>query len=411
MRTTTMGICSLLLSFGLQAAEPLTLGLNEPRTGNYKAEALELRQGALLAIDRVNAEGGVLGRPLALSSLNAAGDADRARDNVDQFASRGVRMVFGGATSEEALAAGARARERGVLYFPTLAYANEVTGRHGHRYLFREANSAWMSAKVLGQYLSWHQPRRRYHYVFLDDAWGRSMEEALRQATGSRDRARNGYTAIAPGSRREQIAAALEKAKASSAESLVVILLGNDLVQAMQIAHGLQLGQRMQLIVPNLTPSVIQQAGPAVMENVIGTLAWTWQVPKLKQNPEGEAFVEAYLAANGSYPGPTAASAYGIVREWAEAVRRAGSQDPEAVIAALEGHRYRRLKDEQQWRAFDHQNVQSIFAVKVRRRAELQAQDHQRQDYFRIIHEMSGEDAAPSQDDWEQERGEELTLN
>ena len=40
-----------------------------------------------------------------------------------------------------------------------------------------------MSARVLGEYLSWHMPNRRYYYISLDDAWGRSMEQALREAT------------------------------------------------------------------------------------------------------------------------------------------------------------------------------------------------------------------------------------
>ena len=47
---------------------------------------------------------------------------------------RGAAMIFGGANSEEAMSAGQRARELGLLYFPTLGYANEITGRDGHRH-------------------------------------------------------------------------------------------------------------------------------------------------------------------------------------------------------------------------------------------------------------------------------------
>ncbi len=34
------------------------------------------------------------------------------------------------------------------------------------------------------------------------------------------------------------------------------------------------------------------------------------------------------------------------------------------MIRALEGHRYVMLKDEQKWRKFDHQSVQSVYAVR-----------------------------------------------
>ncbi len=411
MLRPTLVIALALLTFtAAHAAKPIRLGLNYPSTGNYKSEGLELRRGAMLAVEQINQGGGVLGRPLELVSLNSAARAEKAQANVERFASQGAAMVFGGANSEEALSAGQRARELGLLYFPTLGYANEITGRDGHRHLFRESNSAWMSARVLGEYLSWHMPNRRYHYISLDDAWGRSMEQALREATKSRDRARHGYSKIAErGARRGDYLAALQKAAASEADVLVIVLLGEDLVQTMRLAQTLDLGKRMQIVVPNLTQSIVEQAGPMVMEHVIGTEAWTWRVPKLVESAAGQAFVDRYIAQHQAYPGSTAASAYGIVQQWAAAAQRAGKLDSAAVIAAMENHRYHLLKDEQYWRDFDHQNVQSIFAVRVRSRSEIM-QDRFKQDYFTIIHRMDGEEAAPSLDDWQQERGDQLQL-
>ncbi|EAA3799393.1 branched-chain amino acid ABC transporter substrate-binding protein, partial [Salmonella enterica subsp. enterica] len=88
---------------------------------------------------------------------------------------------------------------------------------------------------------------------------------------------------------------------------------------------------------------------------------------------------------------------------------RSGSLDSERLIDALEDHRYTLLKEQQQWRAFDHQNVQSIYAVRVRSREQVM-RDPFKQDYFEIIHSMAGDHAAPSLEDWQQERGEQLTL-
>ena len=81
----------------------------------------------------------MLGRPLA-GQPHSAARAEKAEANIDRFASQGT-VVFGGANSEEALAAGQRARQLGLLYFPTLGYANEITGRDGHRHLFRESTA------------------------------------------------------------------------------------------------------------------------------------------------------------------------------------------------------------------------------------------------------------------------------
>ncbi|WP_172151441.1 MULTISPECIES: ABC transporter substrate-binding protein [Pseudomonas] len=403
--------CLLLNCLGNSLlAEPIKIGLSYPRTGNYKAEGLELHRGALMAVAAINGSGGLLGRPVQLLTRNSASRAQNAQTNVERFARQGAQMVFGGATSEEAIAAGQRARQLGLLYFATLSYANEVTGREGHRYLFRESSSALMSARVLGEYLGWHMPRQRYHYIIVDDTWGRSIESELRASTGSQDRARHGRSALPSSAAvRQHYLDALNKAAASDADILVLALLGEDLLRSMRLAHNLGLHTRMQIIVPHLSKSIVQQAGPKVMQGVIGTESWTWQVPTRENSPAGQAFVDDYIRQHQEYPDSAAASAYAIVQQWADAVRRSASLDSEKLIGALEDHRYSLLKGPQQWRAFDHQNVQSIYAVRVRSRRQIM-QDPLKQDYFEIIHQMSGAVAAPSHDDWQQERGEDLVL-
>lgn len=403
--------CLLLNCLGNSLlAEPIKIGLSYPRTGNYKAEGLELHRGALMAVEAINGNGGLLGRPVQLLTRNSASRAQKARNNVERFARQGAQMVFGGATSEEAIAAGMRARELGLLYFATLSYANEVTGREGHRYLFRESSSALMSARVLGEYLGWHMPRQRYHYIVVDDTWGRSIESELRATTGSQDRARHGRSALPSSTAmRQHYLDALNKAAASDADILVLALLGEDLLRSMRLAHNLGLHTRMQIIVPHLSKSIVQQAGPKVMQGVIGTESWTWQVPSQENSPTGQAFVDDYIRQHREYPDSAAASAYAIVQQWADAVRRSASLDSEKLISALENHSYSLLKGPQQWRAFDHQNMQSIYAVRVKTRSQIM-QDPLKQDYFEIIHRMDGEAAAPSHDEWQQERGEQLTL-
>ncbi|MFI8610416.1 ABC transporter substrate-binding protein [Pseudomonas sp. NPDC077649] len=396
-----------------QAAEPITLGLNYPRTGPYKEEGLAQMRGALLAIDELNAAGGVLGRPLRLSSKDTASRPAKAVKNVDKLAAEGAAMLFGGASSAVAIAAGKRAREHGLLYFGTLTYSNDTTGKDGHRYLFRECNNAWMSAQVLGQYLSKHLPDKRYFYVTSDYTWGHTTEASLRQATASDDAGQHaGVRVPFPGARLADYQDALTQAAASDAEILALVLFGEDLVRAMRIAKDLGLTERMQVIAPNLTQSMVEQAGPDLMQGVIGTEPWTWRVPALEQSARGEAFVAAFKARYQMYPSSSAASAYSIVQQWADAAKRANSLDSEALIKALEGHRYSLLKDEQQWRAFDHQNLQTVYAVRVKPRDEV-LKDPLKQDYFEIVDRLDADTALPNLAQWQAERragGQPLTL-
>ena len=49
------------------------------------------------------------------------------------------------------------------------------------------------------------------------------------------------------------------------------MLFGEDLVRAMRIARDMGLTTRMQIVAPNLTQGIIEQAGPDLMQGVLGT--------------------------------------------------------------------------------------------------------------------------------------------
>ncbi|MCP8464511.1 ABC transporter substrate-binding protein [Pseudomonas sp. ZM23] len=414
MRFLTAAL-SLVAAFSClaQAAEPITLGLNYPRTGSYKEEGLAQMRGALLAIDEINAHGGVLGRPLRLVSKDTASRPEKAVRNVDELAAEGAAMLFGGASSAVAIAAGQRAAEKKLLYFGTLTYSNDTTGKDGQRYMFRECNSAWMSARALGQYLNRTLPDKRYFYITANYTWGLTTESSLRQYTGTQDIARHPSIKVPfPGARLSDYRDALSQAAASKADVLVLALFGEDLVHAMRIADELGVTRDHQIIAPNLTQSMVELAGPGLMQGVIGTEPWTWRVPEREGSARGQAFVRDFAERYGVYPASSSASAYSIVYQWADAAKRSGSLDSEALIKALEGHRYSLLKGEQQWRAFDHQNVQSVYVVKVKPREDV-LRDRLHQDYFEIIERMDGKEAAPSLAEWQAERsaaGKPLTL-
>jgi ABC-type branched-subunit amino acid transport system substrate-binding protein len=148
---------------------------------------------------------------------------------------------------------------------------------------------------------------------------------------------------------------------------------------------------------------MVEQAGPGLMQGVIGTEPWTWRVPALEKSARGEAFVEAFKTRYEMYPSSSAASAYSIVQQWADAATRARSLDSEALIKALEGHSYTLLKDEQQWRTFDHQNLQTVYAVKVKPRDEV-LKDPLKQDYFEIVDRLDASSALPNLAEWQAER-------
>jgi len=69
----------------------------------------------------------------------------------------------------------------------------------------------------------------------------------------------------------------------------------------------------------------------------------------------------------------------------------------------LEGHSYELLKDTQTWRALDHQNVQTVYVVKGKKRAEV-IKDQYSEDFFEIIDSLDGPSAVKTPSEWKAAR-------
>ena len=404
-RKALFSACLLLLAVSAVSAETLKIGLNYPQTGRYKDQGLQQRLGAFLAVEEINKAGGVQGRPLELVIRNTRGEPAQGAKNTAELIDReGATMVFGGVSSAVAIASGKAARDRDRLYFGTLTYSNATTGSEGHGHMFREPYNAWMTAKALSQYLKRNHAGEKYFYITADYTWGWSVEESVRKFSETEDASTHpGVKTPFPRGLISDFREALEKAAASDAKVLMLVLFGDDMVRALNVAYEMGLKDKVQIVVPNLTLGMARQVGPTIMEGIVGGAPWVWNAPYEKNYPRGKEFVEAFSNRYEMRPSSAAASAYSIVYQYKEAVERAGSTSTARVRAALEGHRYTLLKDEQHWRAFDHQNEQTVYVVKVKPRDTVVA-DQYSSDYFSIIDSMPGNEAAQTRAEWEERR-------
>ncbi|MBW0146602.1 ABC transporter substrate-binding protein [Marinobacter arenosus] len=414
LRKALFSVCLLLLASATVSAETLRIGLNYPQTGRYKDQGLQQRLGTFLAVDEINKAGGVLGRQLELVIRNTRGEPAQGAKNTAELIDReGAEMVFGGVSSAVAIASGKAARERDRLYFGTLTYSNATTGSEGHSHMFREPYNAWMTAKALSQYLKRNHAGEKYFYITADYTWGWSVEESVRKFSETENTSDHpGVKTPFPRALINDFREALEKAAASDAKVLMLVLFGDDMVRALNVAYEMGLKDKVQIVVPNLTLGMARQVGPTIMEGIVGGAPWVWNAPYEKNYPRGKEFVEAFSNRYEMRPSSAAASAYSIVYQYKEAVERAGTTNTAKVRAALEGHRYTFLKDEQHWRDFDHQNEQTVYVVKVKPRDTV-VSDKYSSDYFSIIDSMPGSEATQTRAEWEARRaqaGKPITL-
>lgn len=391
-------IFTVTLTSGPMASDIVKIGLNYPETGPYAKQGLDQRRAADLAAEEINAAGGIMGKKIQLVYRDTKSNPKIARENaIELYDKEGVPMIFGGSSSAVIVAVGKVAKEKKKLAFGTLTYATEVTGEEGHRFIFRECYDSYMAAKVLSDYLKKNFGGKKYFYITSDYNWGWTTEDAFRKFTDTTDK--DAHKGILTKLGTTDFKGPLSIAQEAKPDVLILVQFGRDMEIALKQAYEMGLKNKMQIVVPNLTEDMAEGAGPEAMEGVLGTLPWSWKIPFDKGYQKGIDFVKKFEDRYKRYPNTSGASAYVILHQYKEAVERAKSFDTMAVIKALEGHKYTMLKDEQYWRAFDHQSVQTVYAVRGKK-ADVVKKDKYQLDYFEVINEMKGDVAAISFEEW-----------
>lgn len=394
-------VVATVVFFALPAMAEVVIGLNYPKTGPYSVQGLDQFRAATLAVEEINGSGGIKGQQIKLISTDSQSKVDVTTKNVNSLIDQGASMIFGGSSSAVAIAAGKVAEQRDKIFFGTLTYSTATTGAEARKHVFRECNDSWMGAKAIGAYLRKNFSGKKYFYITADYTWGHTTEASVREFTDTKDTKKHRSVKTPfPGAKDQDFKKALGFAKVLNPDVLVLVLFGKDMSTAVRIATTMGLKSKMQIVVPNLTLGMAEGAGAKVMEGVIGSLPWTWKVPYQYNYPRGKQFVEDFAAKYQRYPSTSGASAYTILYEYKAAVERAKSFDTAKVIKALEGHKYRFLKDQQVWRAFDHQSVQTVYAVKGNPSA-IVNKDKFKLDYFEIISSLPGDQAAITKKEWD----------
>ncbi len=393
-----MAFCFLGPQPALPADDTVSIGLLAPELGPYGKEGIDQRRAAEMAVEEINGAGGILGKKINLIERDTKSNPRIAKENaIELFDKNDVQMIFGGVASPVAVTLGRLARSKEKIYFATLAYSTDLTVEEGHKFIFRECSDSRMSAGVLSGYLKKNFSGKKYFYVTTDDNWGFTTEEAFRKSTGTTDRdVHRGFLAKLWA---DDFKGILSLAQESNVDVLVLVLFGRDLEIAVTQAYEMGLKKKMQIVVPNMTDDMAMGAGPEAMEGILSTTPWYWKLPFEQNYSQGIAFVKKFEEKYKRYPTTSGASAYVILYQYKEAVEKAKTFETAEVIKALEDHKYTGVKDEQQWRALDHQSLQSIFAVRCKKAEEVKKDKYQ-MDYFEVINKMNSQEAAMTAEEW-----------
>ncbi len=324
-------------------ADPILIGLDADMSKGAAQSGEAIRRGLVLAIEEINARGGVLERPLSLVVRDHRGTPARGRDNIEDFAAMdGLVAVVGGIHTPVALAELEAIHRHGLPYLgPWAAGTPVVSNGYEPNFVFRVS----VRDEHAGGYLveaARNRGFKRLGLLLWRTGWGRSNEAAMHEAL-----ARQGLhpAAVAWFNTGERdMSAQIDKLRAAGAE--VIMLVANPvegLIAIREVARRPE-AERLPIISHwGITGGdFFAKAGDALSKVDLSFLqTFSFFDPPF---PDRAArLYEAYCARFGGCRSPAdvispvgTAHAYDLVQLLSQAVERAGTTDRAAIRKSLE---------------------------------------------------------------------------
>jgi branched-chain amino acid transport system substrate-binding protein len=332
----------------------VTLGFNVPQSGPYADEGADELRAQQLAVEHLNGEGdggmlntfsskaldgtGILGKKVQFVTGDTQTKSDAARASAKSMIEKdGAVMINGGSSSGVAIAVQGLCQEAGVIFMAGLTHSNDTTGKDKKANGFRHFFNAYMSGAALAPVLknAYGSDRRAYHLT-ADYTWGWTQEESIASATEAIgwETVQKVRTPVGAGDFSSYITPVLN----SGADVLILNHYGRDMINSINQAVQFGLrdkivnGKQFEIVVPLYSELMAEGAGEAI-KGVFGSMNWNWQLT----DAGTKAFVKSFGEKFGRPPSNSAQTCYAQVLLYADAVTRAGSFNPCAVVEALQG--------------------------------------------------------------------------
>lgn len=315
-----------------RAAEAVKIGLDNPLTGTYAAVGKNEMIGCQLAVEQINAKGGILGRPVTLIVEDStSGDAGTAVQKARKLIERDrVNFLLGNVNSALALAMAQVSNEKGVLHIVPGGHTDAVTGATCHWNVFRVCNTTQMEANAVTPSLI-RKAGKRWYFITPDYAFGHTLQAGLEKAGTKAGYTKVGGDLTPLGT--TDFSSYLIKAQAANPDVIIFLTQGEDMVNALKQAVQFGLDKRIHLAGAQQELEALEGLPP---EARIGTwvFEWYWKQPGV---PHVEEFVAAIRTKTGRVP--TARTWFGFASTWscALAANRAKSLDAVRMARALQG--------------------------------------------------------------------------
>jgi branched-chain amino acid transport system substrate-binding protein len=333
-----LGVAALLAAFPAHAADPIKIGLVTALSGQSARAGEALTRGLTIAIDEVNAKGGVLGRKLELvrrdDEANPAKGVIAARELVQR---EKVAVLIGGLDTPVALAIVPFANEQKVPFIDPWAAGTGITVNGAKdNYVFRVSARDDLVDKAIVNYAIKNHSVKKPGLILVNNPWGESNEKGLTAALKEANIQPAGIEKFEG----NDVDVVPQLARLKQAGADVLFLVGNVGPSAQVVKSLDRMGWKVP-IVSHWGPAggrFTELAGPSAREVVfIQTYSFFG-----KLSPVGERVLTALKAKYPDVKGPGdvtpavgVANAYDAMHLAALAIEKAGSTKGEAIRDAM----------------------------------------------------------------------------
>src|SRR3954464_15316857 len=252
----------------------------------------------------------------------------------EMFSSQQVDVIMDTVTSSCALAIAEVAKEQKKVFINTGAGTSELTNEKCNHNTFHYAYDNYMLANGTGTAIA-KAGGKTWYMIYPNYAFGKNLEFQMRTAVE-----KAGGKIVAPSDAtpfpNTDFSTFLLKAQSLKPQVFGTMQAGADLVNVVKQYNEFGLKkQGIALAIGLLFESDVAALGQDAYEGAIATVPWYWNLDQ-----KATDWTRRFEKAVGKKPSFDQAAVYSAVTTYLEAIKRAKTDDPEKVIAALEGHKF-----------------------------------------------------------------------
>jgi branched-chain amino acid transport system substrate-binding protein len=315
-------------------ADDIKVAVVGPITGQYATFGEQMRRGAEMAVNDINAKGGVIGRRLKLAVGDDACDPKQAVSVANRMANDGVLFVAGHYCSGSSIPASAVYAENGVLQITPASTNPALTddaAKKGWNNVFRICGRDDAQGRVAGHYIVAHYKGKKVAILHDKSPYGKGLADETKNAMNAAGMQEAMYEATNADDK--DFSALISKMK--QAQVALIYLGGYHTEAGLLVRQAREQGLAAPLMAGDAlaTDEFWTITGPAG-EGSLMTFA-----PEPRNLPAAQTVV-AKFRAQGYEPEGYTLFTYAAMQVYAEAVALAKSDKLDAVSKALHANKF-----------------------------------------------------------------------